>query len=193
MRLILASASPRRRELMERAGYRFEVIPSPAEEIHDHSMPPALLCETNAAIKARDIASKHPEATVIGADTLVFIDDRALGKPRDLDESRFMLGTLSGRTHFVCTGVCIIRPGRPEHRLHEITEVSFRTLDTADIDAYLACTNTLDKAGAYGIQDHGDRLIASIEGSFENVMGLPIGRVLAEIPIKSGCPDAANP
>lgn len=190
MRLILASASPRRSELLRKAGCEFEVIPSAAEEIHDHEMSPALLCETNAAIKAGDIAAKHPDATVIGADTLVFLDGKALGKPKDLEESRGMLTLLSGRTHFVCTGVCIVHPDAIETCFHEITEVTFRTLDEAAIESYLSRVQTLDKAGAYGIQDHGDLIVESIRGSYENVMGLPVQRLWERLAIKSGCPEA---
>ncbi len=187
MHLILASSSPRRKELLAQLGFSFEVIPSAAEEIHDHDMPPAELCETNAGIKAADVARLHPDATVIGADTLVFIDDKALGKPRDCDEARDMLRQLSGRTHSVCTGVALVRHGHPTRSFHEITRVTFRDLSEEQISNYLSLVHVLDKAGAYAIQDHGDLIVKGFEGSFENVMGLPIERLRQELPAESDC------
>jgi septum formation protein len=187
-RLILASASPRRAELLRATGLAFEIIGSGAEEMHDHAMPPSVLCEENAAMKARDIASKHPDATVIGADTLVFLDGKALGKPADLDESRAMLRTLSGRTHLVCTAVCVIRPCLREARFHDQTQVTFRPLTGDDIETYLARVHTLDKAGAYGIQEHGELIIQGICGAYDTVMGLPVARVLEELARETDCP-----
>lgn len=181
MKIILASASPRRSELLSRAGLAFTVVPSPAEEIHDASLDPEHLCEENARLKAAAIAAIHPDSIVIGADTLVFIDNLPLGKPADLTEARAMLRRLSGRTHEVCTGVCVIHPGGLTEVSHETTHVRFRPLDDAEIDAYFALVNPLDKAGAYGIQEHGERIIESIDGPFDNVMGLPVARVLAMV------------
>ncbi len=178
MPIVLASGSPRRRDLLTRAGLEFEVVVSPAEEVHDPAMPPDRLCETNAILKATAVARSHPHATVIGADTLVFIDADALGKPADLAEARAMLRRLSGRTHTVCTGVCVIRPGGAIQAFHELSEVVFRVLDDAAIDAYFHLVDPLDKAGAYGIQLHGERIVAEIRGSFDNVMGLPVARLL---------------
>ena len=181
MPLVLASGSPRRRELLAQAGLVFEVVISPAEEIHDAALPPAVLCEENARLKAAAVALAHPAATVIGADTLVFIAGEPLGKPADLAAARTMLRRLSGRTHTVCTGVCVIHPGAGAVTFHELTEVVFRVLDEATIDTYLALVNPLDKAGAYGIQEHGELIIAAIRGSFDNVMGLPVARVVAAV------------
>lgn len=189
MPIVLASSSPRRRELLERAGVVFEVVPSPAEEIHDPGMKPDHLCELNAALKAEAVALVMPEATVIGSDTLVFIDDMPLGKPADLAEARAMLRRLSGRVHQVCTGVCVIAPGGGRHVFHDLTEVTFLPLDDAAIDAYFSLVNPLDKAGAYGIQEFGERIVAGIRGSFDNVMGLPVGKViqtLEEIGLRDG-------
>jgi len=179
-RVILASGSPRRRELLEEAGLVFEVVVSPAEEIHDAAMHPAALCEENARLKAVAVAAAHPEATVIGADTLVFIDGEPLGKPKTLEQAREMLRRLSGREHFVCTGVCVAFPDRVE-TFHDLTTVRFHPLDEGAISAYFGKVNPLDKAGAYGIQEHGDELVAGIEGEFDNVMGLPVGKVLAAL------------
>jgi len=178
MKLILASGSPRRRELLERAGLDFEVIPSPAEEIHDASLGMAGLCEENARLKAAAVAEHHPEAVVIGADTLVFLDGEPLGKPKDMAEAAGMLRRLSGRSHQVCTGVCIAEPGKSVRKLHTVTEVVFRNLDEETVQAYLAKTSPLDKAGAYGIQDYGEMIVERIDGAFDNVMGFPIPQVL---------------
>ncbi len=178
MPIVLASASPRRSELLARAGVEFEIVVSPAEEIHDASLKPDVLCELNAGLKADAVALGRPDATVIAADTLVFIDDIPLGKPADLDEARAMLRRLSGRTHQVCTGVCVIHPGGVKSLFHDLTDVTFRELDEVAISAYFSLVNPLDKAGAYGIQEHGERIILGISGSFENVMGLPVDKVL---------------
>ncbi len=178
MPIILASSSPRRRELLESAGVIFEVVISPAQEIHDASIPPHLLCEHNATLKAAAVADQRPDATVIGSDTLVFIDGLPLGKPADMDEARAMLRRLSGRTHLVCTGVCVIHPGGKQDIFHELTEVDFLSLDDKFIESYFALVNPLDKAGAYGIQEHGEKIVSGIRGGFDNVMGLPVDRVM---------------
>ncbi|MES2440023.1 MAG: Maf family protein [Verrucomicrobiota bacterium] len=178
MSIVLASSSPRRRELLEKAGVIFEVVVSPAEEIHDPAMKPHVLCELNATLKASAVAGKRPDATVIGSDTLVFIDGMPLGKPGDMDEAREMLRRLSGRTHQVCTGVCVIYPGGGKNIFHDLTDVTFRTLDDAVIDDYFSRVNPLDKAGAYGIQECGELIVSEIRGSFENVMGLPVDKVI---------------
>ena len=181
MPILLASASPRRRELLEQAGVEFEVVVSPAEELHDATMKPDVLCELNAALKAEAVAQLRPDAVVIGADTLVFIDDEPFGKPCDLEEARGMLRRLAGRTHMVCTGVCIIFPGGRTRSFHGTTEVDFLPLTDVEIDAYFDLVNPFDKAGAYGIQEHGELIVSSIRGSYENVMGLPVDLVVAEL------------
>jgi septum formation protein len=176
--VILASASPRRRELLAAVGINFEVVASPAEEIHDAAIPLDELCEKNAELKALAVAADHPDAAVIGADTLVWIEGEPLGKPKDLDEARAMLRKLSGRSHTVCTGVCVVFPGGGVECFHELTAVRFLDLDDATIEAYFEKTNPLDKAGAYGIQDSGEMIVEGIEGAFDNVMGLPVARLL---------------
>jgi septum formation protein len=186
MPIVLASASPRRRELLERAGLVFEIMPSPAEELHDAAMEPELLCELNAALKAEAVADQRPDATVIGADTLVFIDGEPLGKPSDLEEARGMLRRLAGRTHRVCTGVCVIFPGGVRKLFHGMTEVDFLPLDDVEIDAYFALVNPFDKAGAYGIQEHGEMIVSAIRGGFDNVMGLPVAMLMAALRQESG-------
>jgi len=157
---ILASGSPRRREMLAEAGLDFKVIPSPAEEIHDVDMPLHLLCEANAELKALAISKLHPDASVIGADTLVYIDQTPLGKPRSEDEARAMLTQLSGRTHQVCTGVCIAH-GENTQRFHTITEVVFKELTPVVIDDYMSKVHVMDKAGSYAVQEHGDMIIRS--------------------------------
>lgn len=186
MRILLASSSPRRRELLARAGLAFEVEASPAEEIHDETMAPERLCEENATLKAAAVAAEHPEEIVIGADTLVFIDGRALGKPKDLAGARAMLRHLAGRTHRVCSGVCMIFPGGRREVFHGMTEVVFHPFGDDTIDSYFSRVDPLDKAGAYGIQEHGDMLVAAIHGDFDNVMGLPVAMVLDRLPEACG-------
>ncbi len=154
------------------------MVASPAEELHDAAIPLDELCEKNAELKALAVAGDYPEAAVIGADTLVWIDGEPLGKPKDLDEARAMLRKLSGQAHTVCTGVCVIFPGGKIERFHELTAVRFRELDEETIEAYFERTNPLDKAGAYGIQESGEMIVEGIDGAFDNVMGLPVKRLV---------------
>lgn len=181
MPLVLASSSPRRRELLTKAGLIFEVVVSPAQEIHDATLKPHALCEFNAVLKADAVAQQRPDATVIAADTLVFIDGFPLGKPVDLTEAHAMLRRLSGRSHQVCTGVCVIHPGGRKEVFHERTDVVFHILTDDVITDYFQRVNPLDKAGAYGIQEYGDLIISSIHGCFDNVMGLPTDKVIAAL------------
>jgi len=180
--LILASSSPRRRDLMAEAGIACEIIPSPAEEIHDCSLTPPALTEHNARLKAMAISELHSEATVIGADTLVFIDGEPLGKPRDMKEAEAMLLRLVGRTHQVCTGVCLCRQD-PEKcvTFHSITDVTFHALTLSEIHAYHAKIEPLDKAGAYAAQDHGAEIISETSGSWTNVVGLPMDELREQL------------
>jgi len=164
--------------LLAEAGLEFEVIASPAEEVHDVNMPLEELCELNASLKAEAVAKDHTDALVIGSDTLVFIDQTPLGKPADLQEAKAMLRRLSGRTHRVCTAVCIVAPGGDRRVFHDTTEVRFKELSDGDIEAYIGLANPLDKAGAYGIQEQGDLIIEGIEGRFDTVMGLPVDPVM---------------
>lgn len=174
-RLILASASPRRRELLAELGVPFEVVVADVTEHEAPDAEPRALVAHNAALKADWVASRHPEAFVLGADTTVFIDRTVLNKPRDLAEARAMLRLLSGRTHTVFTGVAL-RRAADGLRIDEgvATEVAFRPLDDAVIDAYLAAVNPLDKAGGYGIQENGELIVAGTRGSFTNIVGLPM-------------------
>jgi septum formation protein len=174
-RLILASASPRRRELLAELGVPFDVVAAEVTEHEDPSTDPREMVAHNAALKAEWVAARHPGAVVLGADTTVFLDAHALNKPRDLAEARAMLSRLSGRTHMVFTGLAVRRlvDGL---RIDEgaTSEVIFKPLDDATIEAYLARVHTLDKAGGYAIQEHGDLIVAGHRGSFSNIIGLPL-------------------
>lgn len=144
-------------------------------EHEEPSTDPRIMVAHNAALKAEWVAARHPEATVLAADTTVFIDNQALNKPRDLTEARSMLLRLSGRTHTVFTGIAVRRRA-DALALDEgvASEVTFRPLDERIIDDYLARVNPLDKAGGYAIQEHGDAIVASHTGSFTNIVGLPL-------------------
>ena len=181
--LVLASASPRRVQLLREAGHTFDVlVPHGVEEAHDPDLTPEALTVENARRKAVAIAAQRPDARGLGADTLVYVDGIPLGKPADLEEAAAMLRRLSGRAHEVCTGVFLAWDGgRTGRGFHVVTEVVFKPLNDTDIAAYHALVNPLDKAGAYGIQEHGDRIIAGHEGSWTNVMGLPMERLLEEL------------
>ena len=177
MRIILASQSPRRRELLERMGIRdFEVLPARGEELADPSLPPAELVEELSRRKCAEVAAGRPEDLVIAADTMVAVNNRVLGKPRTEDDAARMLATLSGRLHFVYTGVTVAR-GERMLTQHEMTSVRFRTLTQADIIRYIATGEPMDKAGAYGIQGYGSVLVEGISGDYYNVMGLPVCRL----------------
>jgi septum formation protein len=172
---ILASTSPRRRELLRQILDAFEVVGSLATELHDASLPPRHLCEVNAQRKAWEVAERHPDHLVLGADTLVFLDDEPLGKPADLNEARRTLTRLSGRIHSVITGVCLVH--RRNNRMQtfaEVTHVQFKSLSTDVIEEYLREVPVLDKAGSYAIQQRGELLVERTEGSSSNVIGLPL-------------------
>ncbi len=180
--LILASASPRRRDLMTEAGYAFEVIAANVDELHDERVSLQDLTMANAAAKAGLIADQFPERLVIGADTLVAIDGCALTKPVDMDEARAMLNRLGGRTHEVCTSVAMIcRAAGVERKFEVVTRVTFLPLTELQRDEYLTLINPLDKAGGYAAQEHGDRIIAGVEGSWTNVVGLPMEALATEL------------
>jgi septum formation protein len=180
--LVLASQSPRRVELMREAGYVFEVVVPEVEESHDASVTPEALTLENARRKAMAAALSRSGALCIGADTLVYLDGEPLGKPADLDEAQTMLRRLSGRSHEVCTGVYLAWDGGKQGwGFHVISKVVFKLLTDEVIESYHAWVNPLDKAGAYGIQEHGDMIISGHEGSWTNVMGLPMERLAEEL------------
>ena len=174
---VLASASPRRRELLGRLGLRFEILPSGAEEIWPEGTAPGPAVETLARMKAADVARQRPGALVLGADTVVVLDGEVLGKPPTEADARETLGRLAGRSHTVYTGIALVHDGRCV-TAHEATEVTFAPLAEAEIAAYVATGSPMDKAGAYGIQDDlGSLFIPRIEGDYFNVVGLPLHRL----------------
>ncbi len=180
--LILASASPRRAELLRQLDVDFQVIPSVATEVFDEHLSPLELCQLNAHRKARTVAKQHPDALVLGADTLVFLDGEIMGKPANAGEARRMLGRLQGRTHQVVTGVSLIHlRALREQTFAASTDVTFHPLTAGQINTYLSKMNPLDKAGAYAIQEHGETIVADISGSFSNVVGLPVEMLKEEI------------
>ena len=174
-RLILASASPRRKELLASLGVEFAIIPA---EVVEHEAPdadPRAMVRHNAALKADWVAARHPQATVIGADTTVFVDQTVLNKPRDAAEARTMLRRLSGTQHTVFTGLAIRRQSDGLSLERGVaSEVTFKSIDEATIELYLSRVHTLDKAGGYAIQEASELIIAGFTGSLSNIVGLPL-------------------
>ena len=166
MRLILASASPRRTDLLREAGYAFDVEPADVDESELAGEPPAAYVVRVAAMKARVIAARHPDEVVLAADTTVVIDGAMLAKPADDADATRMLGLLSGRTHDVLTGVVLVRAGRESSAVVG-TRVRFRSLTAAEIDWYVASGEPRDKAGAYGVQGLAARFVESVDGSVQ--------------------------
>jgi len=174
-RFVLASASPRRRQLLEEAGYEFEVIAPPVEEVSHAWLTVRELTVCNARRKASLVAKTMPGAVVLGADTLVSLGDQVLGKPANLEEAAKILRRLSGRSHEVWTGVslCHFAAGKSES-FSVVSRVEFHDLTDRAIQDYFEKVNPLDKAGAYAAQGHGKEIIQRIEGSYSNVVGLPM-------------------
>lgn len=211
MKIYLASGSPRRKELLTRIGLEFEVKVSEADERSEIKDPPALveeLSQRKALAVTRELINEgESDFLVIGADTVVSLDGKILGKPGDAEDAADMLRSLSGKTHEVYTGVTLVRPGEhninslreagkqenfetyrrivsPELKIntfHEKTSVSFCTMSGEEIEEYVATGDPLDKAGAYGIQGFCARYISGIEGDYNNVVGLPVGRLYREM------------
>ncbi len=177
MKLVLASGSPRRRDLLSRLGIPFEVAqPGIPEELRPDEDPEAA-CRRLAADKAETISRSHPQDLVVGADTLVVLDNQVLGKPADLAAARRMLQILSGRTHLVLTALSLACQARRHHsQLLETTTVTFHQLDAEEIAYYLEVAPPLDKAGAYGIQDWSGVFVSRISGCYHNVMGFPLAQ-----------------
>lgn len=173
--LILASTSPRRSHLLQEMGFTFRTFAPDIEETASMHFTPRELTLLNARRKATAVAAFCPESVVIGADTVVYVDDQVLGKPTDIDDARRMLRLLSGRSHEVLTSVWLVRFHPAKARAFtEATTVYFRELSDACVEEYLASIDPLDKAGAYAAQENARLLIERIEGSFSNVVGLPI-------------------
>lgn len=185
MKIILASASPRRRQLLGEIVTEFEVIPAAGEE-KAGGLPPSDAVKKLSFDKAKQVFSSHPDALVIGADTVVAFDGKTLGKPKDKEDAVHMLTALSGNTHEVFTGVTVMTADVTV-TFAEKSLVTFRALSAREIDDYIATGSPMDKAGAYGAQDSG--FVASVEGDVKNVIGLPIGRlakILAQFGGKNG-------
>ncbi len=174
--LILASQSPRRSELMEKAGFTFTCIPSHYEEVIPDHVPIPEVPRFLSLGKANDIFKDHPDDTVIGSDTIVAVDGQILGKPKNEEDAFRMLRLLSGKTHQVHTGVAILAPGREESFVSS-TEVEFYDLSDDEIRAYIATGEPMDKAGAYGIQGKGCVLVKAIRGDYYTIMGFPIAEI----------------
>lgn len=180
MGLILASASPRRRELLAKLGVPFEVIVSECDETLPDAVPAEEAAELLAIRKAAAVAEMHPEAFVIGADTTVLLDDEILGKPKDRADCVRMLKLLSGRTHIVKTG-CAVFCGTLRCSFAVETKVRFYDLTDAEIAAYADSPEPYDKAGGYGIQGNGALLVKRISGDYSNVVGLPIAKLARKL------------
>jgi len=177
--LLLASNSPRRRDLLVEAGFDFEVFAPPVTETFEGDLTLRELTALNANRKGMAAARTRPENVVLAADTLVTIDDRVLGKPKDKNEAWAMLEQLSGRAHQVCTSVFICRlAGARSLSFYEISRVYFKKLSREKIDDYFARVNPLDKAGAYAAQGFGREIIQTIDGSYTNVVGLPMEKTI---------------
>lgn len=187
MSIILASQSPRRKELLTQMGLTFDILPAQGEEDADTSLPPAEYVKQLALQKAAEVAAKcNPEDLVIGADTIVVLDGKILGKPKNAAHAFKMLSNLSTRRHTVYTGLALIQ-GEKQMLGVEATQVRFCNLTEQEILSYISTGEPMDKAGAYGIQGRGALLVDSIQGDFYNVVGLPIcrlGRMLAGFGIK---------
>jgi len=179
---VLASASPRRKELLQKAGLELEVCLPDVVELPPGALPPSELVRWNAHVKAREGAQNFPERVVLGADTLVCLENKVFGKPGDLEEAESILLELSGRVHEVITGVCLIRIGESGREaicsFHQITRVRFHPFGKKEIAEFFLEENPLDKAGGYAAQTDRGRFVAEVEGSMDNVVGLPVGLVL---------------
>ena len=180
LRTVLASASPRRRELLEMLKIEnLEIIPAKGEETADETLPPDELVCVLSRQKAQEVYERtegREDCTFIGSDTIVYLDGKVLGKPADKADAKEMLRSLSGRSHMVYTGVTVIAHGKTISEAEE-TKVFFRNLSDDEIDAYIATGEPMDKAGAYGAQGIASLFVERLEGDFFNVMGLPICRL----------------
>lgn len=181
MSLILASASPRRKELLSCITEDFKVIPAKNEEKIDPALSPDQAVIYVAGQKAEEVSALYPKDIVIGADTTVFCQNIPLGKPKDSDDAKEMLKMLSGKVHKVITAAVIAVGGKAVRSFAEETEVEFYPLSEKEIDLYVKSGEPMDKAGAYGIQGKGSLLIKGIKGDYYNVMGLPVSRLYREL------------
>ena len=174
-RLILASASPRRRELLQEAGYLFEIDPAQKEENRYDFLTGEAKTEALARDKALEVLARHKDCVVLGSDTLVLLEGECLGKPKNEADAAKMLEKLAGRSHRVCTSVCVAREGRVSS-FRQVAEVTFRPLSQKEILDYVATGEPMDKAGAYGIQGKAAKFVSRIEGDYTAIVGLPVCR-----------------
>ena len=175
VRFILASTSPRRAALLRMVGIEHEVVPPRVDEMTDVPSEPGPHVKTLAERKAISVYAQAPDATVLGADTIVFHRGEILGKPKDFDHACRLVGRLAGSEHEVFTGIALAGPeGQPVESAYEVTRVRFRALDRKHIEVYVGTGEPMDKAGAYGIQGYGATLVESVHGCYFNVMGLPL-------------------
>lgn len=182
LQIILASKSPRRKELLSQAGLSFTIIPSAFDEDAVEIKDPAGYARHLAQNKALDIARQYPDSFVIGADTIVVVDGAVLNKPHDRDEARAMLARLQGRTHQVITGFCVASElAGHQHSEFCQTDVTFKPLSEAEMEWYISTDEPYDKAGGYAIQGLGSFMVAAVNGSYTNVVGLPVCEVLAHL------------
>ena len=183
--LILASESPRRRELLGALGIPFEIRSAKVEELEqaEDACSVSLLPQKNACLKAEAVAEMYPGAVVLGADTAIVFENQLIGKPRDLEDARRILAMFSGRTHQVITGIALMRTGEAPffRQWSEISQVTFKTLSSAVIEEYIQKVHVLDKAGAYAIQECGDMIISGFTGELNNIIGLPLRRLEEEL------------
>ena len=185
LQIVLASGSPRRREILEQIGLPFTVIPSQAEEDMSREISPSLAVQSLSLLKAADVAKSQPEnALIIGADTVVVFEDEILTKPKDVEDAKAMLRRLSGNCHSVLTGLTVLRRWDGKSiSVTEETKVYFKKLSEQEIESYVSTKEPLDKAGSYGVQGLGGLFVEKIDGDYYNVVGLPLsklGKILQE-------------
>jgi septum formation protein len=172
-KIILASTSPRRKEILEMLDLEFEIIPSSFKEDNTLPLAPSVLVCQLALGKAKEVSKRNPDALVIGADTLMSLDGRIIGKPKDQDDARTILNVLSGRVHSVFSGIALVE-GQQIQSASAESKVYFKKLEASEIEAYLKTNEWQDKAGGYGVQSSGGDLIEKIEGGYLNIVGLPL-------------------
>lgn len=177
--IILASGSPRRREILEQIGLPFAVVPSQADETMSEGISPSMAVQSLSLLKAADVAKTQPkDALVIGADTVVVFDDEILTKPRDKEDAKKMLSRLSGNCHSVLTGLTVLRCRDGKSiSVTEETKVYFKELSEREIESYVNTNEPMDKAGSYGVQGLGGLFVEKLDGDYYNVVGLPLARL----------------
>jgi len=191
--LILASASPRRKALLKKAGFKFIVDPSNYDEEKAPSLPPRQLAKYLSTQKAKEVAFRHPKAIILAADTLVFCCGQVLGKPKNKKEAQQMLRLLSGSTHQVITAFTILFPSQKKQITKSVvTKIVFRKFSDQEINYYIKTKKPFDKAGAYAIQEQGDQFVVKIIGDYDNVVGLPV-KEIEPILRKIDASSSANP